>query len=67
MRGWLPRDDPGDATAEVSCRPASQRNPPTVAARQAATLDRLSNGRACLIWSQAAIHKSWQATACSLS
>ncbi len=38
---------------------------PTVAARRAATLDRLSNGRALFNWSQAAIHKSWQATACS--
>lgn len=39
---------------------------PTVAARQAATLDRLSNGRALFNPSQAAIHKSWQATECSL-
>lgn len=39
---------------------------PTVAARRAATLDRLSNGRALFNWSQAAIHKSWQATECSL-
>ncbi len=33
---------------------------PTLAARQAATLDRLSNGRACSIWSPAAIRKSWR-------
>lgn len=39
-------DDPGDAAAEVSCRPAPSVTSPTVAARQAATLDRLSNGRA---------------------
>lgn len=39
---------------------------PTVAARRAATLDRLSNGRALFNPSQAAIPKNWQATACSL-
>ncbi len=39
-------DDPGDATAEVSCRPASQRNLSYRCRPPAATLDRLSNGRA---------------------
>ncbi len=62
MRGGGGVDDPGDAAAEVSCRPAPSVTSPTVAARQAATLDRLSMVVRCLIWSQAAIHKSWQAT-----
>lgn len=36
---------------------------PTVAARQAATLDRPLTDVRCLTWSQAAIPKNWQATA----
>lgn len=39
-------DDPGDAAAEVSCRPASQRNLTYRCRPPGATLDRLSNGRA---------------------
>ncbi len=39
---------------------------PTVAARRAARLTVSRMVVRCLIWSQAAIHKSWQATACSL-
>ena len=39
-------DDPGDTTAEVSCRPAPQRNLTYRCRPPGATLDRLSNGRA---------------------
>ncbi len=53
-------DDPGDAAAEVSYRLRPSVTSPTVAARQAATLDRSRMVVRCLIWSQAAIHKSWQ-------
>ncbi|XNM61117.1 LLM class flavin-dependent oxidoreductase [Escherichia coli] len=39
-------DDPGDAAAEVLVALRPSVTSPTVAARQAATLDRLSNGHA---------------------